>query len=140
MINAVMHDVDIKLGTYVVAVSGGVDSVVLLHLLVQKGQRAEGRGQSKYNFIVAHFDHGIREDSKLDRELVQELAKKYNLPFVYNQGNLGPKASEATARDARYAFLNKVKDSVSAQAIITAHHQDDVLETAIINLLRGTNR
>ena len=123
-----------------VAVSGGVDSVVLLHLLVQKGQRAEGRGQSKYNFVVAHFDHGIREDSKRDRGLVQELAKKYNLPFVYDQGNLGPKASEATARDARYAFLNKIKDSVGAEAIITAHHQDDVIETAIINLLRGTNR
>jgi len=132
--------IDIKPGTYVVAVSGGVDSVVLLHLLVQKGQRAEGRGQSKYNFVVAHFDHGIREDSKRDRGLVQELAKKYNLPFVYDQGNLGPKASEATARDARYAFLNKIKDSVGAEAIITAHHQDDVIETAIINLLRGTNR
>jgi tRNA(Ile)-lysidine synthase TilS/MesJ len=71
---------------------------------------------------------------------VQNLAAKYKLPFVYDEGRLGANASEATARDARYAFLRRVKEISGALAIATAHHEDDVFETAILNLLRGTGR
>lgn len=118
-------------GHYVAAVSGGVDSTALLHLL---------QNQSGIKLTVAHFDHGIRDDSSDDRRHVQRLAKKYDAPFVYHEGNLGAGASEAVARSARYDFLHKVRASSGARAIVTAHHQDDVLETAIINLLRGTGR
>jgi tRNA(Ile)-lysidine synthase len=121
----------IRPGKYVVAVSGGVDSMVLLDLLRQK---------PRLELIVAHFDHGIRPDSADDRKLVQRIAKHYGLPFVYAQGHLGPKSSEALAREARYGFLRKVQEEQGAKAIITAHHQDDMLETAIMNLLRGTGR
>jgi tRNA(Ile)-lysidine synthetase-like protein len=118
-------------GHYVVAVSGGVDSMVLLELL---------RQLPDLRLTVAHFDHGIREDSAKDRQLVQKVALKYGLPFVFSQGNLGPAASEAVARRARYGFLHKVRQAAGAKAIVTAHHQDDMLETAVINLLRGTGR
>jgi len=118
-------------GSYVVAVSGGVDSVVLLDLL---------RMHPGVKLTVAHFDHGMRPDSRDDRLFVQQLAKRYRLPFVYHVGNLGAGASEATARKARYAFLKKAQAAAGAQAIVTAHHQDDMLETAVINLLRGTGR
>ena len=114
-----------------VAVSGGVDSVVLLDLL---------RMYPGVKLVVAHFDHGIRPDSGRDREFVQHLAARHNLPFVYDRAELGKDASEAQARTARYKFLNKVREASAADAIITAHHQDDVLETALINLLRGTGR
>lgn len=120
-----------KSGSYVVAVSGGVDSVALLHWLNTRGG---------LELTVAHFDHGIRTDSEEDRLLVQAMAKDYNLPFVYKEANLGPEVSEATARDARYEFLRLVAKDNNAQAILTAHHLDDVLETAVINLLRGTGR
>ena len=123
--------VDLPAGKYVVAVSGGVDSVVLLRLL----QDVPG-----LRLTVAHFDHGIREDSAEDRKLVQVLAHGYGLPFVYDAGQLGPAASEAVARRARYAFLGQVRRSAGADAIMTAHHEDDVLETMILNLLRGTGR
>jgi tRNA(Ile)-lysidine synthase len=89
---------------------------------------------------VAHFDHGIRDDSHLDRAHVEALARRYRVPFVYDKGRLGPGASEAEAREARYAFLKKVRDMTGADALVTAHHENDVLETAIINLLRGTGR
>ena len=89
---------------------------------------------------VAHYDHGIRSDSAEDRRLVQALAREYGLPFVYHSGRLGTGASEAVARQARYGFLHAVRRASAAQAVITAHHQDDVLETAILNLLRGTGR
>ncbi len=118
-------------GRYVVAVSGGVDSMTLLNLL---------SNQQGLKLTVAHFDHGIRDDSAKDRRLVQKVAHAHGLPFVYNQGQLGVGASEATARKARYDFLQQVQKAAMAQAIITAHHQDDMLETAVINLLRGTGR
>lgn len=121
-----------KTVSYVVAVSGGVDSVVLLDILRQR--LPAGR------LTVAHFDHGIRQDSAADRHFVGELAKHHGLSFVYDEGRLGPQASEADARVARYAFLRQVASRAGARYIVTAHHEDDVLETAIINLLRGTGR
>lgn len=129
-----MIAVDLPVGTYVVAVSGGVDSVALLHLLYQASQRS-GMG---CKFIVAHFDHGIRSDSDEDRRYVQRLAGHYGLPFIYKRADLGAGTSEATARAARYEFLHGVRQASGATAIITAHHEDDVIETALLNLLRGT--
>jgi tRNA(Ile)-lysidine synthetase-like protein len=123
--------VDIQPGTYVVAVSGGVDSMVLLDVL---------RQQPGVKLVVAHFDHGIRPDSSFDRELVQKIAAKHTLPFVYHRAELGPGASEEVARKARYEFLHAVRTASGAKAIVTAHHHNDALETAIINLLRGTGR
>jgi tRNA(Ile)-lysidine synthase len=129
-------NVQIEPGIYVVAVSGGVDSMALLHRL----QQLTLEDSKSRRFIVAHFDHGIREDSVEDRKLVQATAHDYGLPFVYDTATLGPSASEAEARDARYAFLHRVRQASGARAIITAHHQDDVLETAILNMIRGTDR
>jgi tRNA(Ile)-lysidine synthetase-like protein len=126
-----------KSGTYVVAVSGGVDSRVLLDVLYKHGKLQDN---SKFIFIVAHLDHGIREDSAEDRRFVQALAKEYGLPFTYNTISLGSGASEAQARSARYGFLHNAMSTSGAQAIITAHHQDDLLETAVINILRGSGR
>lgn len=118
-------------GKYVVAVSGGIDSVALLDML-SKSLGIE--------LVVAHYDHGIREDSAKDRKFVEKLAKKYKLPFYFAEGRLGPAASEATAREKRYEFLRKIKTKTKSKAIITAHHQDDLVETAIMNIIRGTGR
>ncbi len=118
-------------GTYIVAVSGGVDSMVLLDLLRQR---------PGMKLIVAHYDHGIRSDSAKDKKLVQAVAKQHDLSFVSQSGKLGAGTSEAKARAARYEFLESVRGASKAKAIITAHHQDDVLETAVINLLRGSGR
>lgn len=113
---------------YVVAVSGGVDSVVLLHMLSQSPD---------LELIVAHFDHGIRETSADDAAFVESLAKTYNHPFVTKREELGKQASEELARDRRYAFLRDVAKQYDAQ-IVTAHHADDAVETVAINLKRGT--
>lgn len=124
-------DITFNPGQYVIAVSGGVDSVTLLHML---------KNLPDIHLTVAHFDHGIREDSKEDRQLVERLASRYHLPFVYHEGHLGPGTCESEARKARYEFLRKVQKATLADAIVTAHHQDDLIETAIINLFRGTGR
>ena len=112
---------------YLIAVSGGVDSVVLLDMLAKKHK----------NILVAHFDHGIREDSKEDAIFVRQLAVKYGVKFFTKREELGANASEEKARRARYKFLRELSEKQNA-TIVTAHHLDDVAETIIINMVRGT--
>ena len=113
---------------YLVAVSGGVDSVVLLDMLAQTDAR----------LIVAHVDHGIRgTQSEADARFVAALAKQYQLPLVATELHLPPHASEEMARNARYEFL--FAQAAKHDAIVaTAHHRDDLVETVAINLQRGT--
>jgi len=113
---------------YVLAVSGGVDSVVLLDMLSRT---------PNLDLIVAHFDHGIRDDSAEDANFVAELAKKYNLPFEMKREELGKNVSEEIARIRRYDFLRSIAYKYNAK-LVTAHHADDVIETIAINLSRGT--
>lgn len=123
-----MFDSLLSAGCYVVAVSGGVDSVVLLDLLSQRPE---------LDLIVVHFDHGIRDDSADDLEFVKSLAEKYGFRFESKREELGSLASEELARSRRYNFLRTIAKKYSAK-LITAHHADDVIETIAINLLRGT--
>ena len=116
---------------FIIAVSGGVDSVVLLHMLMAKKP-------DTITYIVAHFDHGIRDDSHDDAAFVAQLASNSHLTFELGEGSLGSEASEDLARVARYKYLRSIKDKYQAEKIITAHHQDDFLETIVLNLLRGT--
>lgn len=114
---------------YLVAVSGGVDSVVLLDVMA---------AQATEPLIVAHVDHGIRgEASAADARFVAALAARYGLPFVSAQLKLGPNASEATAREVRYDFLLDTAAQYQAP-VVTAHHLDDLVETVALNLVRGT--
>lgn len=117
-------------GSYVVAVSGGVDSIVLLDMLAKLQTPA-------LQLIMAHFDHGIREDSASDAKFVSDLAAKYGLAFETKREELGVSASEEQARSRRYEFLRTVAKKNKAK-IVTAHHADDVIETIAINLQRGT--
>lgn len=112
----------------VVAVSGGIDSVALLDIL---------RRQTT-SLIVAHVEHGIRDDTHEDEALVRRLAEAYGLPYVSTKLSLGARASEDLARQARYEWLETVRAEHGASAIATAHHQDDVLETIYLNIVRGT--
>lgn len=122
------------MGYYVLAISGGVDSVVLLDMLVN-GKAV--LAPPKDVLIVAHFDHGIRPDSAADARFVEALAGTYGLAFETRREELGKTASEAEARERRYRFLRKVAKRYKA-TIVTAHHADDAVETIAINLKRGT--
>lgn len=110
----------------ILAVSGGIDSVVLLHLFC-----------ADPSVIVAHFDHGIRPSSADDCAFVARLATSYHLPFVSRRAHLGQNCSEAAARTARYRFLRSIAARTQGE-IYTAHHADDLLESIAINCLRGT--
>lgn len=116
---------------YLLAVSGGVDSIVLLDLVTKRKLLGPGK------IIVAHFDHGIRPDSAEDELFVRALAKQHNLMYLSKREELGPDASEELARNRRYEFLRGRAYKYNAK-IVTAHHADDVMETIAINVSRGT--
>ena len=111
-----------------IAVSGGVDSVVLLDTILRHGQD---------KVVVAHFDHGIRAESAADARFVAGLAHRYKVPYVTRREELGPAASEDVARRRRYQFLFDAAARWGGR-VMTAHHQDDVIETIALNLRRGT--
>jgi tRNA(Ile)-lysidine synthetase-like protein len=120
-------------GLYILAISGGADSMALLDIM------ANASSSHGYELVVAHFDHGLRSNSKQDRQLVEKASLRYKLPFTYTEAHLAH-ASEATSRDARHVWLEATRVKYHAYAVITAHHLDDLMETSILNLARGSGR
>ena len=119
-------------GTYILAVSGGADSMVLLDLF------ARASSERDYKLVVGHFNHQTRSDNALDSALVERVSQASGLVFELGVAE-SSLASEATARVARYSYLNLLKSKYQAAGIITAHHRDDVIETSLLNLARGTD-
>ena len=116
-----------------VGVSGGVDSVALLHALVGTGRKP----------VVLHFDHGWRAESGADAEFVKEQARKLSLKYVGAKMRKSAVAAsrghrEADARAARYAFFAKAARRFRLHDLVLAHHADDQVETFLMQLLRGS--
>jgi len=116
--------------TLVVAVSGGVDSVVLLHALRQHLPKAK--------LIVAHVNYHLREESDGDAAFVQALAKKYEATFEsIDWLDIPEKAIESQARTLRYNFFKQLTRKYQTQTVVVAHHGDDQAETVLLKLIRG---
>ena len=121
--------------TLVVAVSGGVDSMVLLHLLLK--ERA-------LKLIVGHFNHGLRgQESDDDERFVAERARTCGVPFHAGRGDTAGQAKlrgvgiQEAARDLRYDFLVRLRETAGSGLIATGHHADDNAETILLHLFRG---
>ena len=125
--------------TLIVAVSGGVDSVVLLHLLLPLAANFD------WELIVAHLDHKLRKESASDLKFVANLAKQLNLEFVSKKvdikklAGVKKKTIEEAGRDARYSFFDELSKKYKKCVIATAHTADDQLETIVMNWLRGAS-
>ena len=117
----------------VVALSGGLDSVVLLHLL-RFGGAAEG-----VELVAAHFDHAMRDSSAEDAYWVRGLCRSWSVPLHVGRAPTPPRSEEG-ARRARYAFLERVRREVGAGLVLTAHHADDQAETVLFRAVRGTGQ
>ena len=114
----------------VVALSGGIDSVVLLHLL----RFTPGLG---CDVRAAHFDHRMRAESAADAAWVRGLARAWEVALA--EGSAAERlAGESAARRARYSFLESAADAAGATHIATAHHADDQAETVLFRMMRGT--
>lgn len=127
----------------VVAVSGGLDSCVLLHLLRFPGvgplslAQPGAAGPGPVDLVAAHFDHRMRSGSEEDALWLRGLCAAWGVQWVAGRAATPP-ASEAGARAARYAFLEQVRQEVGAELIATAHHADDQAETVLFRMFRGT--
>ncbi|MBQ7693029.1 MAG: tRNA lysidine(34) synthetase TilS [Oscillospiraceae bacterium] len=117
------------------AVSGGADSMCLLHLLTSQG----------LDVTAAHFEHGIRgEESLRDAAFVEAWCRARGIPFVLGHGDAPAYARahgmglEEAARELRYRFLRETMEESGAELILTAHNRDDNAETVLLNLIRGS--
>lgn len=115
----------------VVAVSGGVDSLVLLHLLRFPLRRL------RLGLTAAHLDHRMRPGSGADARWLRGLLRAWRVKGRFRRLPEVP-SDEAGARRARYAFLDEVRVHEGARWILTAHHADDQAETVLFRALRGT--
>ena len=120
---------------YLVGVSGGRDSVALLHSLVERGYE---------QLIVCHLNHQLRgRSSDADARFVEKLAAKCDVDLEMGSTNVRALAAkqkmsiETAAREARYKFFAQVARQRRTQTIFLAHHADDLIETFLINLFRG---
>lgn len=118
-----------------VAVSGGIDSVVLVHLL----------SQLKADFAIAHCNFQLRgEESNLDEQFVKELASTLKVECFTERFKTTEVAStekisiQMAARKLRYDWFEKIRTENNFHAIATAHHRDDSIETVLMNLIKGT--
>ena len=129
------HQLLTQQGRIIVGVSGGTDSVVLLHVLMSLG----------YTCLIAHCNFHLRMDeSDRDELFVRNLAKDLKVPYYSVDFETTKYASEhkisieMAARDLRYAWFYELLFHHDAQAIAVAHHADDSIETMLMNLVRGT--
>ena len=120
---------------YLIGVSGGRDSVALLHWLINLGYK---------KLIVCHLNHQLRgRSSDADARFVEKLAAKYGVNFELGAANVRALAKkkkmsiETAAREARYSFFAKVAKGQRRGTIFLAHHADDLVETFLLNLFRG---
>ena len=118
----------------IIGFSGGIDSVCLLDLMVKAGKK----------IIVAHYNHGIRENADRDEKFSLLHSKRYNALFVSEKSNVKEYALnnnlsiEEAARKKRYDFLFRIARENKSNLIAVAHHADDQVETVFMHLMRGS--
>jgi len=120
---------------YLIGVSGGRDSVALLHWLISLGYK---------RLIVCHLNHQLRgRSSDADARFVEKLAATYQVDFELGVTNIRALAKkkktsiETAAREARYSFFAKAAKRHRCHTMFLAHHADDLVETFLLNLIRG---
>lgn len=119
----------------VLAVSGGVDSIVLFHLMQRFSK------EHNLDVTVAHVNHHLREEAHDEEAFVKELAATYQIPcYVHHwpKKDHPPAGTEEAARKMRYQFFKEVMELTDASLLLTAHHQDDQVETILMKLTRGS--
>jgi tRNA(Ile)-lysidine synthase len=120
---------------YIVALSGGADSVALLLLLDEMG----------YKVHALHCNFHLRgEESDRDERFCEDLCLKKNIPFhrihfdTLMYAETHKMSVEMAARELRYRYFEQLRKDIGAEGICVAHHQDDTVETVLLNLVRGT--
>lgn len=124
---------------WLIALSGGMDSVVLTHVLCRL------RGEEGLVLSAAHMDHGIRREAEEDALFAAAFCREMDIPCTVGRRDVPALAAEwgmspeEAARAARYAFLEEVRQQTETDAIVLAHHMRDQAETLLLRLARGSS-
>lgn len=122
----------------VLGISGGPDSICMLYILNSL------KKDLNFNIYVAHINHMLRENAKLDEEYVKNTCKKLNIPVYIKHIQIKEIAEkekrgiEETGRKVRYEFFEEILRKTNSNKIATAHNLNDSIETIILNIIRGT--
>ncbi len=123
-----MNKLAYRPGTLLVGLSGGADSVALVHLLLDAGCQVS----------AVHVNHGLRGDeSDGDEAFVRELCESLHVPLLVYRAVPPENPGEGWAREARYGFFRQAMAETRADALVLAHHRDDQAETLLLHILRG---
>lgn len=124
----------------ILGVSGGPDSICMLNILNQMSTT----GKVDFEIVVAHVNHGLRQNAILDENFVTEFCNKKQIPFFVKQVNIKQIAKEQKrgleemGRIVRYEFFEEILQKTKGNKIAIAHNQNDKAETILMNLFRGT--
>lgn len=122
----------------VIGVSGGPDSICLLHVLYLLKEQLD------FNISVAHINHMLREEADMETEYVKEFCKNLNIQCFVKKEDIEKKSkeekigTEEAGRNVRYEFFEEVLQKVGGNKVATAHNSNDKAETVVMNILRGT--
>lgn len=120
---------------FLVALSGGIDSVVMLHAL------CVWRPKFNYQLSAMYIHHGLSPNAGVWQDFCAKLCERLQVPFYFQQVEVDTKSgigTEAAAREARYQALHSAREALNADSIVLAHHQHDQAETFLLQLMRGS--
>ncbi len=120
-------------GKYLMGLSGGADSVALLLMLLPEVR------SGRIRLEAVHVNHGLRgEDAEEDARFAEALCRRISIPFYLYRADLRSRRDENTAREERYRCFRECREKTGSDGIILAHHADDLAETMLMRMLRGT--
>ena len=132
--NFIRKEIGLSVGdTIVVGVSGGPDSMALLYIL------NEFKNKMDLNIICAHVNHNKRKESEQEKIDLENYCKKNNITFEYIKvTNWGDDNFHNEARSKRYNYFGNIVKKYGAKYLLTAHHGDDLIETILMRIVRGS--
>ena len=132
--NFIRNEINLELGdSIVVGVSGGPDSMALLYILNEFKEKMDLR------LICAHVNHNTRKENEIEEKYLREYCSKNNITFeCIKKTNWGDDNFENEARSVRYNFFEELVEKYSAKYLMTAHHADDLIETILMRIVRGS--
>ena len=133
--NEVINDIKKEITnneTLVLATSGGPDSMCLLDIILNLQK------EKNLKIICAHVNHNLREESKEEAKMVKNFCTSNNITYEYYEIKDYKGNTESYAREERYNFFNKLIKKYKAKYLLTAHHGDDLIETILMRISRGT--
>ena len=118
----------------IVAVSGGADSISLLHLMIRAKETLN------LNVVCAHVNHNVRKESEQEKIFVKDFCDKNGVIFEYMKiENYGDDNFHNEARTKRYDYFEKLIEKYNSKYLLTAHHGDDLIETILMRIVRGAS-